>query len=307
MQRTGFVYVLLRLGDAGLLAAILILAETSGSLMISTSLAAGPELSGADLAWTVAGLSLAVWIKCGIWPLHGWLTAADGLDQITSAWLYGVAMQSLGLYLLYRVTPLITLQPVARWAIFATGLLSIAGLFLRYRRHHISHESLWINAGSSLIGSIALCSAALGYKGLVVILLLAATPARMVMTLFTPSRRMVTPQRRAAVTPSTGMSPFARSESSLLGLARTVRQRFETGILDLSVTRSWATLMKVAEMSHSTVEEQGFGTLLSATAEVLLKISRWLQRRHTGQLRAHLRWIIAGFVLVVVVIVLQGW
>lgn len=308
MQRTGFVYVLLRLGDAGLLTAILILAKASGSLVISTALAAGPELSGADLVWTVAGLALAVWVKCGIWPLHGWLAAAAGLDQVTNAWLYGATMQSLGLYLLYRVTPLMALHPIARWIIFGTALISIGVPLLLYRRYVASNRSLWIDVGSSLIGSVALCSAALGLKAPVAVLLLAAVPVRVTMALFALEWRFAPfGHQRLAAVPSDESSPFARSELGILRLAKAVRQRVEADILDLGVTQSWAALMKLATISHSTIEEQGFGALLRAPAQLLMKMSRWLQRRHTGQLRTHLRWIVVGFVLVVAVIVLRRW
>ncbi|MCK4473356.1 MAG: hypothetical protein KAW49_16360, partial [Anaerolineae bacterium] len=102
-------YLLLRLGDAGLLTAILILENVSGTLSIGPALSAGGALDATRLGLVVTGLVLAVWVKLGIWPFHLWIQPGRRLGLASHAWLYATVMPNLGAYLLYRVTPLLAL------------------------------------------------------------------------------------------------------------------------------------------------------------------------------------------------------
>lgn len=124
-QSTG-AYLILRLGDAGLLAAIAILAHAGGTLDIAPALAAGKTLASGPLAWTVAGLVLAVWVKQGMWPLHVWQHAGRRLSSPARAWLYAIVMPNLGAYLLYRVTSLLVLAGPLREAALWLGAGSAA-------------------------------------------------------------------------------------------------------------------------------------------------------------------------------------
>ena len=93
-------YLLLRLGDAGFLSGILMLAHAVGTLNIPAALAAAGQLSPGQLGYVSAGLALAVWVKMGMWPLHSWHLDGHKTSLPTRAWLYSIVPANLGLYLL---------------------------------------------------------------------------------------------------------------------------------------------------------------------------------------------------------------
>lgn len=103
-------YLLLRVGDAGLLAAIFVLLQSSGTLNIKKALEAGAAMEGQPLTYAAAGFLLAVWVKLGGWPFHVWSQPGRRVGLTSQAWLYSTVMANLGLYLLYRVTPLLHLS-----------------------------------------------------------------------------------------------------------------------------------------------------------------------------------------------------
>jgi len=123
-------YLLLRLGDAGLAVAILVLLRGSGTLNIKGALEAAATLDAAPLGWAVAGFVLAIWIKLGGWPLHIWKQPGRRLSLSSNAWLYASVMPNLGIYLLYRVAPLLALnrplQTAALW--LGAGGAAVAAL-----------------------------------------------------------------------------------------------------------------------------------------------------------------------------------
>jgi len=141
-----FVYLILRLGDAGLLVAIMILMDASGTLDITSALKAGQALDAKYLGWAVAGFVLAIWVKLGAWPFHLWAQVGQELAPSSHAWLYVTVMPNLGLYLLYRITPLLVLAGPLRGAV------------------------LWIGAGSAALAALVALTqldtrAALAYLG----------------------------------------------------------------------------------------------------------------------------------------------
>ncbi len=121
------VYVLLRLGDAGLLMAILLLWRLSGTLAIDGALAGGLGADPASMRWVVGGLALAAWLKMGAWPFQAWIEAAEPLSPFTRAWTFATVLPNLGLYLLYRVTPLIAARSLtAQWLGWSAMLVALA-------------------------------------------------------------------------------------------------------------------------------------------------------------------------------------
>ncbi|MEA3407924.1 MAG: proton-conducting transporter membrane subunit [Chloroflexota bacterium] len=131
-------YLLLRLGDVGMLTGILLLMDVSGTLQISPALeqalatigVAGGTPVGMRLRWAVAGFLLAVWVKLGGWPFQLWKRGGLQLALASQIWLYATVMPSLGIYLLYRVTP----------------LLALAG--------HVHEVALWIGSGGALLAGL---------------------------------------------------------------------------------------------------------------------------------------------------------
>ncbi len=174
-------YLFLRLGDAGLLIAILILMVASGTLSIGPALEAGGTLDAARLGWVMAGFVLAVWVKLGGWPSHLWSQSGQRLSLASQAWLYATVMPNLGLYLLYRVTPLLALagplQMAALW--LGAGGAALATLMALIQAD-LRGALVYLGAAQ---GGLALFVAAAGVKPAVWLGLLALTPLRLLLFL----------------------------------------------------------------------------------------------------------------------------
>jgi NADH:ubiquinone oxidoreductase subunit 5 (subunit L)/multisubunit Na+/H+ antiporter MnhA subunit len=187
----------------GLLTAILMLWATSGTLDISAALEAGKALDPARLNWLVAGFLLAVWVKLGGWPLHVWQQAGRQLTLFSHSWLYATLMPNLGLYLLYRVTPLLTLAaPLASAALWIGAATAALGAIIalveaqtevtapegvaqapareRAPRFDVRGSLVYLGAAQ---GGLALVLAASGVKTGVWLTLLILTPLRLLLFL----------------------------------------------------------------------------------------------------------------------------
>ncbi len=175
------VYVILRLGDVGLLSTIKILFATSGTLEITPALEAAATLSGAQLGWVIFGLLLAVWVKLGNWPLHLWVSWGHGLSLNAHAWLFSIVMPNLGAYLLYRVTPLLTpsagVQTLVLW--LAAGAAMLAVITALTRR---SLRSGMVTIAAAR-GALLVFAAASGLKAAVWLGLLVTTPLQLLLFL----------------------------------------------------------------------------------------------------------------------------
>jgi hypothetical protein len=196
------VYLVLRVGDAGLLPAILALWAGTGTLEIAPALEAGTALPQPTLGWIAGGMLLAVWVKVGGLPLHIWQQAGRLLSPAARSWLYRTLTPNLGLYLLYRVTPLLVASPpvraVAAW-VGALGALWAGILALRVLLSgpqntpdgSLDRAAIYLGAAQ---GGLALALAATGQKAEVWLLLLALTPLRLLLDL---AGRLVGEARRA--------------------------------------------------------------------------------------------------------------
>ena len=320
MRKAKEVYLFLRLGDVGLLIAILVLMEAGGTLVIADALDAGARLSEAPLGWVVGGMLTAVWVKTGAWPFHRWQAAADGLSPLTGAWLYGVAMPNLGLYLLYRITPLVALNPL-----FGTLTLGIAciGILAVTRQLVVgrSWSQLPVHMNAAL-GCVALGIAATGHQDVLAWLLLIGTPLRLAVWLTVRGQ----PSRTA---PAAGTNGQTSPEDWLLRLARAVNLVIEDRILQQGVVKLWDAVVGTAHFWYSIGERDGaspwravVGTahvwyrvgerdgishIMRTTARSALSISYWLQSSHTGRLRRNLQWVVLGTVAIVTFVVVTGW
>lgn len=169
-------YLLLRLGDAGLLVAILILMDASGTLKIGPALEAGGTLDATGRGWVVIGFILAAWVKLGGWPFHLWSRPGRQIMLVSQAWIYAAVMPNLGIYLLYRVAPLLALagplQTAALW-LGASGALLAALVTLT----QADQRTALVYLGAAQ-GGLVLFIAASGVSPAVWLSLLVITPLR---------------------------------------------------------------------------------------------------------------------------------
>lgn len=205
-------YLLLRLGDAGLLAAILILWSASGTLSIDPALkvAVGSVegsgvLAGGHLWLAVAGFMLAVWVKLGGWPFHLWSQIGRGLGSASQAWLYATVAPNLGIYLLYRVTPLLTVAGPLRTAALWLGVGgAVVAALIALTQTDVRAAMVYVGAAQ---GGLALFVAASGVKPVVWLGLLALTPLRLLIFLAADAAR------------NSGLPSWRRLAACLFGLA----------------------------------------------------------------------------------------
>jgi hypothetical protein len=126
-KKFGFVFLILRTGDIGLWTSILILQNHTQSLDISEMISASSQLNLSNQAWVLAGFLFAVFVKTAIWPFGSWLQFSGTKKQNYINWIPEILMPSLGLYLLYRIIPVI--QSNERF-LGITGLIIVGYLAL---------------------------------------------------------------------------------------------------------------------------------------------------------------------------------
>ncbi|HOU11703.1 MAG TPA: proton-conducting transporter membrane subunit [Anaerolineae bacterium] len=365
---TKFVYLVLRVGDTGFLIAMLILMNAAGTLDIGPSLESGATLSATRLSWVISGFVLAVWVKVGAWPFESWQQVGEQFDAASHGWTYATVMPNLGLYLLYRITPLLSHHLALRaWVLWLSlggiVLVTVAALVKRDPRSAL----VYLNAAQ---GGLALCLAAAGLQGAIATLLVVMTPLRLLFLWGSDVIQAETPRQRrmgsaligAGGVTLTGFNAYLvwqlaqetyvpwpvvlllaivvvlmggrylaalwtpdrfsetcqvwqpetprqvqLLDSGLLKLAEGLRTWFEIGFLGRVVRWTPRVFVGAAEALHRIVEQQGLEGTLRGTTRGVFALSRWVQKRHTGRLRANLRWVFVVLLVIIAVLIWQGW
>jgi NADH-quinone oxidoreductase subunit L len=116
-----------KIGDIGLLAAIIILAVNSGSFSFSANFGAAAGLALPLLGLVAFGFILGAVGKSAQFPLHVWLPDAMEAPTTISALIHAATMVNAGVYLLARVSPILALVPwsltLVQWIGALTALL----------------------------------------------------------------------------------------------------------------------------------------------------------------------------------------
>jgi len=209
-------YLILRLGDAALLAAMLLLMGAADTLRIEPALEAVGELDALRLGWIAAAFVVAVWVKVGGWPFHLWSQSGRRLDLATRSWLYATLMPNLGLYLLYRVTPLLMQSgPVRVAAVWIGAGAAVLATLLALSRTDPSAALAYIGAGQ---GGLALFLSGCGLDSVVWLGLLIMTPLRLLLALAGDTVRSTgSPARRRVAVCLFGLGGLALAAFGLLG------------------------------------------------------------------------------------------
>lgn len=104
------IFINFKLGDLALLASILLMQTSSGTFLIGQSLEMALLLPPTEQIVVTVGLLTAVWVKLSIWPLDKWVQAASGFSKPLRVWFADLLMPILGAYLLYRTSPLLSIN-----------------------------------------------------------------------------------------------------------------------------------------------------------------------------------------------------
>lgn len=167
LDRFNVVFILLRLGDLGLLISILLLRVDSGTLNIEEMIKTAVELPVGRQVWIIAGVLVAVAIKLAVWPFWTWLRCAERRKQRLVYWISALLVPSLGMYLLYRFVPIIQSQVVYQrsLALVALMLLIIPWISHRANRAQVSRFLVI----SNMMGAMFFFGAASGSSGALVL------------------------------------------------------------------------------------------------------------------------------------------
>jgi len=124
------VFLNFRLGDIGLLAAILLFYANTSTFNISQNFNLAAQLPLTIRVILTAGLLSAVWIKMAIWPLDFWADNCSSLPPRMRTWFVDLLLPSLGAYLLYRTSPLLlSNNGISQWVVFFGCAAAITKVF----------------------------------------------------------------------------------------------------------------------------------------------------------------------------------
>lgn len=94
---------------------------------------------------------------------------------------------------------------------------------------------------------------------------------------------------------------------AVLKFAESIHNWFESGLLERIITHTPRAVTDGAALLHRVVEHQGLEGSLRSTAKGVFKFNRWIQDQHTGRLRANLQWVFVVLLLIVAMLIWQGW
>ena len=155
-RRFGKVFLTLRIGDIGLLASILLIQAESGTLSIPEMVEAAVVLPLPQRTWAVVGFVLAGLVKMGVIPFAGWQEEAWSVRKSPAMWIPAFLMPGLGMYLLYRVYPVL-----ASASLFRIGLPVLAVILIFIQWMTGREKPRFVRMGSAL-NAFVLVIAALG-------------------------------------------------------------------------------------------------------------------------------------------------
>ena len=158
LKRFIVIFQILRLGDLFLLLSILLTNAFAGTYDIAQMISTAAELPPSSRTWVFLGFVLAVLIKLAIWPFGIWLRYTREGAHGVGFWTAGFLMPVLGLYLLYRIVPIIQVEPGFQIIILVFSLGSLILTLLMYFRNMIPNDRFLLM--NSLIGCFALSVAA---------------------------------------------------------------------------------------------------------------------------------------------------
>ena len=166
----GVIFLILRLGDLSMLAAILILYQPARTLDINTMITQAALMPLNSQAWVLAGFLFAVIVKVALFPMGGWLQIARENKQFITIWISAILMPAMGYYLLYRIVPIIQYRAAFQIIIMAlASALLLAIMLVSYLRVVPFTPFMVVN---SVLSAMAILLAAYLAPGLLALYLL---------------------------------------------------------------------------------------------------------------------------------------
>ncbi|MCB2202641.1 hypothetical protein KQH56_01405 [bacterium] len=187
IRHFNFVFIMLRLGDLFLLAAILLIHAYAHTLDISMMIEEVAGLPIGAQGWAYVCFLLAVMVKMGAAPFAGWVKRAREITDPVSYWISGILIPALGYYLLYRILPIREAVPMLQWVTFGLGLVSLGLAYLPSARQ-TSHESgTWTN---QIYSALLISTVAFTTPGQMAWLIISLLFSRIFVTLLSPTSNL---------------------------------------------------------------------------------------------------------------------
>ena len=118
-------FVANRVGDLGLLIALMLMVATFGAVEFETVLAAAPAASEGTLTVMALMLLLAACGKSAQFPLQSWLGDAMAGPTPVSALIHAATMVTAGVYLIVRSAPIFEGAPTAQLVVVIVGAITL--------------------------------------------------------------------------------------------------------------------------------------------------------------------------------------
>lgn len=118
-------FVMNRVGDIGLIVALMLMFATFGAVDFTTVFAEAPEASTALLTATGLALLLAACGKSAQFPLQAWLGDAMAGPTPVSALIHAATMVTAGVYLVVRSAPIFEGAPTAQLVVVVVGAVTL--------------------------------------------------------------------------------------------------------------------------------------------------------------------------------------
>ncbi len=163
-SQAGIMFLFLKTGALGMLIGIIILQTQTGILNIQSALDLSNTLPLSVLTWVQAGFLLTVIVKMGVWPFEIWIAYGIVSTKRSLTWFSMLLLPAMGLYLLYRITPMFASNSLSSYIVFYGAFsLAIIGT-TRSVFKPVKQRALLLG---TLLGSLALMIASFGSSKLV--------------------------------------------------------------------------------------------------------------------------------------------
>ncbi len=158
-------FLVTRVGDLGVLLAVVLLLATAGTTSIPALLAAAPDLPAGTTTAAALLLLAGVAGKSAQFPLHTWLPDAMEGPTPVSALIHAATMVAAGVYLVARLLPLFLEAPAALTVAAVIAAVTMLGAALAaVAQDDLKRLLAWstISQVAYMLGGVAVASAANG-------------------------------------------------------------------------------------------------------------------------------------------------
>jgi len=304
-------FLLFRLGDVVLLAAILLLQGLSGTFAIDAMIQRGAEAAGPQRTALLFCALLAVAVKTGLPPFQVWMEKAWRQPRPQRIWTTALGLPVLGAYLIYRIKPILVAAGMLTPLALAGALLLVLSIWRALRAHQTSAQMAWWSAGHSAVAPLALAADVMPPY------LLAYVPIRIALACVLEHSA----SRAEAARPEAGgleglfgwlgsaadtietrvLEPTNTRLAALLwNLAQRTRQHAEKGLEAINATVA-ALLWRLAHLARDTGETG----LEALNANIVIQgrsVAETVHAWHQGRLRSNLLWATCALVVVIILV-----